>query len=89
MTDGDRYSATFQIDDEDHTLGNALRFAICRNPAVKFCGYSLPHPNQRQVLIQIQVWPEHDLTPLGALEKGLEDLKEFTVSLRDKFKECQ
>ena len=27
---GDKYSATFQLDGEDHTLGNALRFAICR-----------------------------------------------------------
>ena len=28
--DGGDETATFQLDGEDHTLGNALRFAICR-----------------------------------------------------------
>lgn len=28
--DGDEDTATFQLDGEDHTLGNALRFTICR-----------------------------------------------------------
>lgn len=52
---------------------------------VKFCGYSLPHPNEKQVLIQIQVWPNRGITPLDALEKGLEDLKETTNALKSKF----
>lgn len=29
--DGDNNEcATFQVDDEDHTLGNALRYMICK-----------------------------------------------------------
>ena len=39
----DGTSASFQIIDEDHTLGNVLRYIIMKNPEVEFCGYSIPH----------------------------------------------
>ena len=35
-------SATYVLEGEDHTLGNALRYAIMRDEAVLFCGYSVP-----------------------------------------------
>ena len=31
-------SATYVLEGEDHTLGNALRYAIMRDEAVLFCG---------------------------------------------------
>lgn len=63
--------ATFELLDEDHTLGNALRHMILKNPEVKFCGYALPHPNERKINFQIQVYKGE---ALDALEKGLKDL---------------
>lgn len=55
------------------------------SPLVKFCGYSLPHPNEKQVLMQIQVYPGRGITARDALEKGLTDLKEATNCLKSKF----
>lgn len=63
--------ATFEFLEEDHTLGNALRHMILKNPNVKFCGYALPHPNERKINFQIQVYEGE---ALDALEKGLSDL---------------
>jgi len=63
--------ATFELLDEDHTLGNALRHMILKNPEVKFCGYALPHPNERKINFQVQVYKGE---ALDALEQGLKDL---------------
>lgn len=73
--------ATFELNDEDHTLGNALRHIILKNPEVKFCGYALPHPNERKINLQIQVYTG---TALDALEKGLKDLIELNKIVREK-----
>jgi len=47
---------SFQIENEDHTLGNALRYIIMRNPEVEFCGYSIPHPSEAKMNIRIQTY---------------------------------
>ncbi|KAJ8455249.1 hypothetical protein ONZ51_g12548 [Trametes cubensis] len=36
----DLSAATYQIHDESHTIGNALRWMLMKNPKVEFCGYS-------------------------------------------------
>ena len=36
--------ATFKFINEDHTLGNSLRFMISERSDVEFCGYTIPHP---------------------------------------------
>lgn len=43
---------TFMFKGETHTLGNALKNVILRNPQVIFCGYSMPHPAEDQVRTQ-------------------------------------
>lgn len=73
--------ATFELLDEDHTLGNALRHMILKNPEVKFCGYALPHPNERKINFQIQVYKGE---ALDALEKGLKDLIDLNRIVKDK-----
>jgi DNA-directed RNA polymerase I and III subunit RPAC2 len=45
---------TFSIKDEDHTIGNALRWIIMKNPNVTFCGYSIPHPSEFKIHFRIQ-----------------------------------
>lgn len=52
----DPHSMSFQIENEDHTLGNALRYIIMRNPEVEFCGYSIPHPSEAKMNMRIQTY---------------------------------
>ncbi|XP_077519200.1 RNA polymerases I and III subunit AC2 l(2)37Cg [Amblyomma americanum] len=66
---------TFLLDDQDHTLGNALRYIIMKNPQVKFCGYAIPHPSERKVHLRIETY---DTTAVEALKKGLQDLHEMS-----------
>lgn len=73
--------ATYELIDEDHTLGNALRHMILKNSNVKFCGYALPHPNERKINIQIQVYSGE---AVDALAKGLKDLKTLNRIVKEK-----
>jgi len=47
-------SATFLLNGEDHTLGNALRYVLMRHKQTVFCGYSMPHPSEAVVNIRLQ-----------------------------------
>lgn len=76
---------TFELLDEDHTLGNALRHMILKNPDVKFCGYALPHPNERKINFQLQVYKGQSL---DAFEKGLKDLLNLNKVIREKIQQA-
>nr|CAB3265026.1 DNA-directed RNA polymerase II subunit RPB11-a [Phallusia mammillata] len=62
---------TFIMHNEDHTLGNALRYIIAKNPDVEFCGYSIPHPAENKINFRIQT---RGAAVTEVLRKGLEDL---------------
>lgn len=47
-------SAIFTFLHEDHTLGNALRYTLCRHPNVVAAGYSIPHPLEQKMVLQVQ-----------------------------------
>ena len=72
--------ATYELIEEDHTLGNALRHMILKNPEVKFCGYALPHPNERKINLQIQVYTGK---AIDALVRGFEDLKTLNSIIKE------
>jgi len=74
---------SFQIENEDHTLGNALRYIIMRNPDVEFCGYSIPHPSEAKMNIRIQTYGK--ITAIEALKKGLVDLMDLCDIVMHKF----
>lgn len=75
----DLTAVTFQILDEDHTLGNALRYIIMKkyfppspidrwdfnfnSPGVEFCGYSIPHPSEPKMNLRIQTYGTLDVMP--------------------------
>lgn len=80
---GDGSASSFQIVDEDHTLGNALRYIIMKNPEVEFCGYSIPHPSENKLNIRIQTYG--NITALEALHQGLDNLSEMCETIEDKF----
>ncbi|OJJ52636.1 hypothetical protein ASPSYDRAFT_164273 [Aspergillus sydowii CBS 593.65] len=76
-------AASFQFEGEGHTLGNALRYAIMKNPDVEFCGYTIPHPSESKMNIRIQTYDT--TTAVEALEKGLDSLMDLCDVVTDKF----
>ncbi|EDO14322.1 hypothetical protein Kpol_165p2 [Vanderwaltozyma polyspora DSM 70294] len=82
-TSEDGTCASFQIMDEDHTLGNALRYIIMKNPEVEFCGYSIPHPSENLLNLRIQTYGS--TTAVEALQKGLGDLMDMCDVVEEKF----
>lgn len=82
-TSEDGTCASFQISEEDHTLGNSLRYIIMKNPDVEFCGYSIPHPSENLLNLRIQTYGKH--TALEVLQKGLQDLMDLCDAVEDKF----
>ncbi|KAK5167387.1 RNA polymerase subunit AC19 [Saxophila tyrrhenica] len=76
-------AASFAFDKEDHTLGNALRYIIMKNPDVEFCGYSIPHPSEAVMNLRIQTYD--DVNVFEVLRKGLEDLSDLCDVVEDKF----
>ncbi|CAG7996837.1 unnamed protein product [Penicillium nalgiovense] len=76
-------AASFQFEGEGHTMGNALRYAIMKNPAVEFCGYTIPHPSDPKMNVRIQT--NDTTTALEALEKGFDDLMDLCDVVTEKF----
>lgn len=81
----DGTAASFQVIDEDHTLGNALRYIIMKNPEVEFCGYSIPHPSENKLNIRIQTYG--NITAVEALHQGLDNLSELCTTIEETFTE--
>lgn len=79
----DEFSKTFTFNNEDHTLANALRYLIMKNPNVVFCGYTIPHPSEIKVNFKIQTNKKQ--TALEVLEKGLKDLNQVCMHVMDTF----
>ncbi|KAH6610324.1 hypothetical protein Trco_000344 [Trichoderma cornu-damae] len=75
-------AASFEFIDEGHTLGNALRYVIMKNPDVEFCAYSIPHPSEPKMNIRIQTY---DGTAVNALKKGLSDLQDMCDVVAEEF----
>ncbi|KAK3830881.1 MAG: Rpc19 RNA polymerases I and III subunit AC19 [Linnemannia elongata] len=67
--------ATFCLQDEDHTLGNALRWSLMKNPEVDFASYSIPHPSEARTNVRIQT--SDNTTAAEAMYKGLDDLTDL------------
>ncbi|KAK2890623.1 hypothetical protein Q8A67_013266 [Cirrhinus molitorella] len=67
-------SVTFVLHEEDHTLGNSLRYMIMKSQDVEFCGYSITHPSESKINFRIQT---RDGVPASEpLRNGLNNLTE-------------
>ncbi|XP_006858524.2 DNA-directed RNA polymerases I and III subunit RPAC2 isoform X2 [Amborella trichopoda] len=75
-------SSTFSLTDEDHTLGNAVRFVLNQDPRTSFCGYSIPHPSENRVNIRVQTTgdPAKDV-----FKDALQDLMSMCQHVRGTF----
>ncbi|CAK0748214.1 hypothetical protein CVIRNUC_001822 [Coccomyxa viridis] len=78
--------ATFALEDEDHTLANALRFLLNRNPNVSFVGYSIPHPSEKVVNLRIQTTGE--ISAVEALRQACQSLKQLCGHMKATFNEA-
>ncbi|XP_065845621.1 DNA-directed RNA polymerases I and III subunit RPAC2-like [Oscarella lobularis] len=78
----DETCMSFSFDDEDHTLGNALRYVMTKNPQTTFVGYTVPHPFERKISVRIQT---NDTPAIDVLAKGLRDLEEASQHVLDTF----
>ncbi|KAI0393681.1 DNA-directed RNA polymerase [Xylariaceae sp. FL0594] len=76
-------AASFEFLKEGHTLGNALRYIIMKNPDVEFCAYAIPHPSEEKMNIRIQTYDT--TTATAALEKGLRDLEDLCDVVSEEF----
>ncbi|KAG1731846.1 RBP11-like subunits of RNA polymerase [Suillus paluster] len=81
----DLSAATYQIFDESHTIGNALRWMIMKNPKVEFCGYSVPHPSENHIQLRIQMYD--GLSSLNALLEALTNLDDVCETIENKYHE--
>ncbi|KAG5951277.1 hypothetical protein E4U53_003460 [Claviceps sorghi] len=75
-------AASFEFTDEGHTLGNALRYIIMKNPDVEFCAYTIPHPSEPKMNFRIQTY---EGAAVDALQKGLHDLQDVCDVVADEF----
>ncbi|KLJ12689.1 DNA-directed RNA polymerase I and III subunit RPAC2 [Blastomyces silverae] len=80
-------AASFQFDREDHTLGNALRYVIMKNPEVEFCGYTMPHPSEAKMNLRIQTYDTTNV--FAVLEKGFDDLMDLCDTVTETFIEAK
>ncbi|KXJ97217.1 DNA-directed RNA polymerase [Microdochium bolleyi] len=76
-------AASFEFEKESHTLGNALRYIIMKNPLVEFCAYAIPHPSEQKMNLRIQTYKDYKAT--DALKKGLQDLEDLCDVVSDEF----
>lgn len=81
----DLTSITFCVKEEDHTLGNSLRWSILQNPEVDFCGYSIPHPSEAKTNIRIQTTEKAN--SIDAMNKGIDDLKSICMLMKGKLQD--
>lgn len=68
---------------EDHTLGNALRMELLRNPEVLFAGYKVPHPLDHMLELRIQTTPKS--SPDKALADACNNLQKEADSMLTQF----
>lgn len=78
----DETCLTFVLRDEDHTLGNALRYVLIRNPDVKFCGYSIPHPSESIMNIRVETYGK---SASMLFQDAVKDLRSMAEHLRSTF----
>ncbi|KAG6873191.1 hypothetical protein C0995_001801 [Termitomyces sp. Mi166 len=86
----DLSAATYQIYDETHTIGNALRWMLMKNPKLggadsKSYPLSAPHPSENTIQVRIQMYDK--LSSLTALTEALAALDTLCESVEEAYKE--
>jgi DNA-directed RNA polymerase II subunit RPB11 len=78
-------TSTFDINKEDHTIGNIIRTELLEDRSVKFAGYKIPHPLEHRIEVKVQTTGE--CTPRAALLNTVNNLIFKYETLKNLFKE--
>jgi DNA-directed RNA polymerase I and III subunit RPAC2 len=79
----DPSSGSFLFEGETHTMGNALRQTIVSNPAVDYCGYSVPHPAENKMRIRIQAAKGENI--IDIMNQGIENFAQWCSNMEGAF----
>ncbi|KAA0709137.1 DNA-directed RNA polymerases I and III subunit RPAC2 [Triplophysa tibetana] len=79
----DEGSVTFVLQEEDHTLGNSLRYMIMKSQDVEFCGYSITHPSESKINFRIQT--RGGLPAYEPMRSGLNNLTDVCKHILQTF----
>ena len=79
--DGD-FNCTYSFKNEDHTLGNILRYILMKDKNTLFCGYSIPHPSEDVMNIRLQTKEENTNQIMG---RAMDRVIEISNILSNKF----
>eukprot|EP00939_MAST-03C_sp_MAST-3C-sp1_P000554 g554.t1 len=83
--EGNKNVRTFIFKDEDHTLGNSLRYILMRDPAVDFCGYTVPHPMEPFMNLRLQTKKSANTSAKETIKGGLDTLIKVCDHVREVF----
>ncbi|WFD29732.1 RNA polymerase subunit AC19 [Malassezia sp. CBS 17886] len=73
--DADLSAVTFCIVDEDHTLGNVLRYMLMKD---------IPHPSESKIHMRVQMC-EHTVSAVDALRDALSSLDAVFATINDAY----
>jgi DNA-directed RNA polymerases I and III subunit RPAC2 len=76
--------ATFVFYDEDHTIGNSLRYILMKNKQTEFCGYTVPHPLENKMNMRLQT---NKTNTIEVMSEGLDNLALITEHVMTTFNE--
>ncbi|KAL0230121.1 hypothetical protein PCE1_003683 [Barthelona sp. PCE] len=79
----DYSSGVFTIVNEDHTLGNVLKFLLNRHPNVILAGYTIPHPLNAELKLRIQC--KNDVQITDVLLEVLDSVEPFCDTVYQSF----
>ncbi|GIQ80670.1 hypothetical protein KIPB_001503 [Kipferlia bialata] len=82
----DLASLTFQFTDEDHTLGNVMRYLLLKNPDVEFAGYAVPHPAETKMNLHVQT--SEGMSSVDCMREAAADLGNIAKNMREKITEA-
>jgi DNA-directed RNA polymerase I and III subunit RPAC2 len=82
LSGSDEKCATFQLTQEDHTLGNSLRYVLARSRDTDFVGYSIPHPSEPKLMLRLQTTGR---PATAVFRDGLETLSSLCDHVLDTF----
>eukprot|EP01137_Pigoraptor_chileana_P021784 Opistho-2@85912 len=78
-------AGTFQVNKEDHTLGNLLKYQLLKDKRVLFSGYRMPHPLEHRFLLRVQT-DSKEYTPVMAVENAIRLLIRDVAAIEERFK---
>ena len=82
--DGD-FNCTYSFKNEDHTLGNILRYILMKDSNTLFCGYSIPHPSEDLMNVRLQT---KEKNTNEVMEKAMNRIDEISDILSNKFQKA-